>query len=111
MTLPRGSGRLPGAGLPPLHLTILVILMVHALGHFAYMGIWRNLTAPDFDVNDFKAYYTAGLALRTGQAMPAAVPAPGRAQAIACARYLPGESGSCGWAEDPRGSGLASGGN
>ena len=50
-------------------------------------------------------------ALRTGQAMPAAVPAPGRAQAIACARYLPGESGACGWAEDPRGSGLASGGN
>ncbi|MDE2005631.1 MAG: gamma-glutamyltransferase [Rhodospirillales bacterium] len=49
--------------------------------------------------------------LASGRPMPVPVPDPGRAQAIACARYLPSESGSCGWAADPRGGGLASGGN
>ena len=48
--------------------------------------------------------------LRTGQAMPTPVPEPGRADAIACSRYLPGDNGSCGWATDPRGNGLAQGG-
>ncbi|HET9482235.1 MAG TPA: glycosyltransferase family 87 protein, partial [Candidatus Polarisedimenticolia bacterium] len=43
-------------------------MLVHSVGHFAYMGLWRHLAAPDFDVNDFKAYYTAALAVRTGQA-------------------------------------------
>lgn len=48
--------------------------------------------------------------LRTGKAMPAPVPAPGRANVIACSRYLPGEPNSCAWASDPRGTGLALGG-
>jgi len=55
----------------------------------------------------------AGLsnALRSGSAMPAPVPEPGRANAIACSRYLPDREGSCNWATDPRGFGLAAGGN
>jgi gamma-glutamyltranspeptidase/glutathione hydrolase len=49
--------------------------------------------------------------LRTNRPMPVPVPEPGRANVIACARYLPSESASCGWATDPRGAGLALGGN
>jgi len=50
-------------------------------------------------------------ALRSGTPMPAPVPEPGRATVIACSRYLPGDPGSCGWAEDPREPGLAVGSN
>ena len=50
-------------------------------------------------------------ALRTGQAMAAPVPEPGRADVISCARYLPDSEGSCTWAVDPRGAGLASASN
>ena len=55
----------------------------------------------------------AGLsnALRSGEPIPAPVPAPGREVAIACSRYLPGNEASCGWAVDSRGSGLAMGSN
>jgi gamma-glutamyltranspeptidase/glutathione hydrolase len=42
--------------------------------------------------------------------MPRAVPDPGRANVIECSAYLPGHEGSCGWATDPRGAGLAIGG-
>ncbi len=48
--------------------------------------------------------------LRTQQAMPVPVPEPGRADVIGCGRYLPGTNGSCAWATDPRGYGLAAGG-
>jgi gamma-glutamyltranspeptidase/glutathione hydrolase len=47
--------------------------------------------------------------LRSGQPMPAPVPEPGRANVIACSRYLPENDGTCGWATDPRGAGLAIG--
>lgn len=49
--------------------------------------------------------------LRSKRPMPAPVPAPGRANVIACARYLPGTEADCGWAVDPRGAGLAASGN
>ena len=42
---------------------------------------------------------------------PGAVPDPGRANIIACTDFLPGNDGSCGWATDPRGAGLAVGSN
>ncbi|MDE2199651.1 MAG: gamma-glutamyltransferase [Rhodospirillales bacterium] len=45
------------------------------------------------------------------QPAPGAVPGPGRANIIACSQYRPGENGSCGWATDPRGAGLAAGSN
>jgi len=48
--------------------------------------------------------------LRTGQALPVPVLEPGRANVIGCSRYLPDESGTCVWAGDPRGFGLATGG-
>ncbi len=44
------------------------------------------------------------------QPMPSQVPDPGRANVIACGRYLPRETASCGWAADPREFGLAAGG-
>ena len=50
-------------------------------------------------------------ALGSAAAMPALVPDPGRANAIACSRYLPDSEGSCTWATDPRGPGLAAGSN
>lgn len=37
----------------------------------------------------------------------ASVPEPGRANAIACGRYLPGSAAQCAAATDPRGAGLA----
>ncbi len=50
-------------------------------------------------------------ALRTGAAMSAMVPDPGRANVISCSRYLPGSEDSCAAASDPRESGLAAGGS
>ena len=50
-------------------------------------------------------------ALGSAAALPAPVPAPGRADAIACSRYLPDRNESCNWAVDPRTPGLAAGGN
>ncbi|HEY4040829.1 MAG TPA: gamma-glutamyltransferase [Rhodopila sp.] len=49
--------------------------------------------------------------LKTGQPMSRPVPDPGRANVIACSRYLPGEKSECGWANDPRDPGLALGAN
>jgi gamma-glutamyltranspeptidase / glutathione hydrolase len=49
--------------------------------------------------------------LVTGQAMAVPVPDPGRANVIDCASYLPDQTSSCRWATDPRGAGLAVGGN
>jgi gamma-glutamyltranspeptidase/glutathione hydrolase len=43
--------------------------------------------------------------------MPRPVPDPGRANAIGCSGYLPGAEGTCTWATDPRGAGLAIGSN
>lgn len=45
------------------------------------------------------------------KAMSNPVPDPGRANVIECNRLLPSEEGSCAWATDPRGAGLAIGGN
>jgi gamma-glutamyltranspeptidase / glutathione hydrolase len=50
-------------------------------------------------------------ALRTNQPLSAPVPDPGRANVIACSRYLPGENSACGWSNDPREAGLALGAN
>jgi len=50
------------------------------------------------------------VALRGPAAMPAPVPEPGRANVVACSGYLPGDRSTCHWATDPRGAGLAAGG-
>jgi gamma-glutamyltranspeptidase/glutathione hydrolase len=49
--------------------------------------------------------------LKTGRPLSTPVPDPGRANVIACSRYLPGETSECGWANDPREAGLAMGAN
>jgi gamma-glutamyltranspeptidase/glutathione hydrolase len=49
--------------------------------------------------------------VHSGYPMTNLVPDPGRANTIACSRYLPGSESSCGAATDPRGAGLATGGN
>ena len=46
---------------------------------------------------------------RAALPLPTPVPEPGRANVIQCNRYLPGDEGSCGWATDLRGAGLAIG--
>jgi gamma-glutamyltranspeptidase/glutathione hydrolase len=55
----------------------------------------------------------AALGLRAGIAgqFGATSPEPGRANVLACPRYLPGSNGSCGWFADPRAAGLAIGSN
>ena len=50
-------------------------------------------------------------ALRSNAAMAATVPEPGRANIIACSRYLPDNEGSCSAVADPRNAGLAAGSN
>ena len=47
--------------------------------------------------------------LRMNQPMPVPVPEPGRANVVACSRYLPDNEETCAWATDPRGAGLAVG--
>jgi gamma-glutamyltranspeptidase / glutathione hydrolase len=49
--------------------------------------------------------------VRSGYPMTNLVPDPGRANVIACSRYLPGSDSSCAAATDPREAGLATGGN
>jgi gamma-glutamyltranspeptidase/glutathione hydrolase len=49
--------------------------------------------------------------LKTNRPMSLPAPDPGRANVIACGRYLPGENSECGWANDPREFGLALGAN
>ena len=48
--------------------------------------------------------------LRTDRPMASPVPEPGRANVIACSRYMPDAEKSCAWASDPREVGLATGG-
>ena len=45
-----------------------------------------------------------------GTLAPGSVPDPGRANVIACRKYLPGDPAGCAAATDPRGFGLAAGG-
>lgn len=45
------------------------------------------------------------------RALPAPVPEPGRANVLLCPEGLPGNPARCSWAADPRGAGLAVGGN
>jgi len=49
--------------------------------------------------------------LAARRALPASVPEPGRANVLLCPDGLPEAPGRCSWAADPRGAGLAVGGN
>jgi gamma-glutamyltranspeptidase/glutathione hydrolase len=52
---------------------------------------------------------TAAAALATPRSLRGAEDGLSRANLISCTRYLPGANGSCSWASDPRGFGLALG--
>ena len=49
--------------------------------------------------------------LAARRALPNPVPEPGRANVMICPNELPGSPEQCSWATDPRGHGLAAGGN
>jgi gamma-glutamyltranspeptidase/glutathione hydrolase len=110
-----GTGRvLPGTGLllaaspaavPPPELAAAIAWNepTHAF-RAAVAGSGQAAAGPGVAV----ALYNA---LRTGAAMAAAVPDPGRVNVGTCNQYLPGGDASCRWATDPRGSGLAVGSN
>ncbi len=49
--------------------------------------------------------------LAARRALPNPVPEPGRANVMICPNELPGGAEQCSWATDPRGHGLAAGGN
>ncbi|HZE88120.1 MAG TPA: glycosyltransferase family 87 protein [Verrucomicrobiae bacterium] len=46
---------------------LLIVILVHTAGVFAYSTLWRGLFAADFDVNDFKAYAAGATALAAGR--------------------------------------------
>ncbi|MBI3449469.1 MAG: DUF2029 domain-containing protein [Acidobacteria bacterium] len=46
---------------------LLIVVLVHTAGVFAYSTLWRGFFAPDFDVNDFKAYAAGATALASGR--------------------------------------------
>jgi gamma-glutamyltranspeptidase/glutathione hydrolase len=52
---------------------------------------------------------TASAALAAPRSFGGVEDATSRVNVITCSRYLPGSNGSCSWAADPRGSGLALG--
>jgi alpha-1,2-mannosyltransferase len=53
---------------PSIARVLLTVSLVASAGAFAYATLWRTFNAPDFDVNDFKAYYAGALALDEGRA-------------------------------------------
>jgi gamma-glutamyltranspeptidase/glutathione hydrolase len=57
------------------------------------------------------AAYALAQTLATGTVEATPVPEPGRANLIACSRYLPDTDKSCAWAADPRGNGIGVGSN
>ena len=90
----------PGTGPPPLLAAgIAWNRSIHAF-RAAVAGSGQNRAALAVAV---------GIAntLRAKTPMPEPVPEPGRAQAIACSRFLPGHADSCAAATDPRGGGYA----
>ena len=81
----------------------------------AYNGNLNGFRAAVAGSGQEGAALAAGLAmasaLRAGGTATVTVPEPGRADVISCSRYLPDSEGSCTWAVDPRGAGLAGASN
>jgi gamma-glutamyltranspeptidase/glutathione hydrolase len=110
-----GTGRmLPGVGFIPAASPSVVQppLLSAALVWNQHLRAFRAAAAAS---GQFAAPVSVafGLAntLRTNRPLSVPVPDPGRLNIAACAAYLPGENGRCGWATDPRGDGLAMGAN
>lgn len=93
------------AWVPPALLSAAIAYNPNLLAFRAAVGGSGQAGAP------MAAAFAMAQALAGDTAMPNPVPEPGRANAIACARYLPDNDASCSWATDPRGAGLAAGSN
>jgi gamma-glutamyltranspeptidase/glutathione hydrolase len=103
----------PGIGAVPPALPTLLMVTNPNLRAFRLAGAASGGEAAPI------ALGAAAARAMAGEAAPAAVAAPrslrgieeglSRVTLISCARYLPGESGACSWAADPRGAGLALG--
>jgi gamma-glutamyltranspeptidase/glutathione hydrolase len=105
-----GTGRfVPGMGFAPAAQS--QPLLASALAWNAATGAFRAMASGAGQSGaPLAAARTLADALRARVPMAAPPDEPGRANAIACARYLPSESGSCAWARDPREAGAAWGG-
>ncbi len=110
-----GTGRMmPGMGflaaaspgvVPPPLLSAALVYNQYTKAFRAAVGGTGQAGAP------LAAALALSNTMRTQQAMPTQVPDPGRANVVACGRYVPSENRSCGWANDPREFGLAVGGS
>jgi gamma-glutamyltranspeptidase/glutathione hydrolase len=110
-----GTGRMvPGLGFLAATSPATVTPPLLAPG-LAWSGGRRAFHAEAGGSGQAGAALAAAIALsnsvRTGYPMTSLVPDPGRANVIACSRYLPGSEQSCAAATDPREAGLAVGGN
>ena len=101
-----GTGMLLAAAPRPLPLLAAAIAWNPNLH-----GFRAAVTGTGQDAAALAAAFAMNNALHSPSALPVPAPEPGRANAIACSRYLPGETGNCSWAVDPRTPGLAAGGN
>ncbi len=98
----------PAAVAPPL-LSAAMAYNLNIRGFRAEVGGSGQAAAPL--ATAFALIQTLGDQNGRAQPMPVPAPDPGRANVIECTRYLPDEDGTCGWATDPRGAGLAVGSN
>jgi len=108
-----GTGRIaPGTGMLLASAPRPLPLLAAALAWNPNLrGFRAAVTGTGQEAAALAAGFAMNNALRSATALPAPAPEPGRANAIACARYLPDTPGACRWAADPRSAGLAAGGN
>ncbi|GIX08787.1 gamma-glutamyltransferase [Elioraea sp.] len=117
-----GTGRIaPGTGLvlaaapgigqvPPALPTVLMVANANLRAFRAAGAASGGEGAPmALAVALHRALGGAAAAEAVAAPRPGAAERTGRATLVSCARYLPGVPGSCSWAADPRGHGLAIG--
>jgi gamma-glutamyltranspeptidase/glutathione hydrolase len=103
----------PGVGAVPPALPALVMVTNPSLRAFRLAGTASGGEAAPIALGAVAARAMAGeqaqAALAAPRSLRGAEDGVSRATLISCTRYLPGVNGSCSWAVDPRGSGLALG--
>lgn len=103
----------PGVGAVPPALPALVMVTNPNLRAFRLAGTASGGEAAPIALGAVAARAMAGegaqAALAAPRSLRGAEDGVSRATLISCTRYLPGVNGSCSWATDPRGSGLALG--
>jgi gamma-glutamyltranspeptidase/glutathione hydrolase len=110
-----GTGRIaPGTGIvmAASPATLPPPMLAAAMAYSARNSIFRAEVAASGQQAAAVATAVGMLETLRGTApLATPVPAPGRANAIACSGYLPDDQESCRWVTDPRGAGLALGAN